>query len=294
MRVIVHGGAGSGSGSGSGAGVARPTADRRATLDAAASAGAAAATPLDAVEAAIRPLERDERFNAGRGGAIQSDGVARVDAGCMTDDRTVGAVAAVPGVEHPVSAARAVAEETPHVCVAGPEAAALAADFGVTAGVDLTTERTRERFADADPPARDASPRTHLDWLRDRFGGHDTVGAVAGEGDRFAAATSTGGRWFALAGRVGDVPQVGSGFLATPAGGASATGAGEGIARTTLSRRAVDHLADGATAERAATLAVEEFADLTDSTAGVIVCGPDGVGSATNASMQVAVAADES
>jgi beta-aspartyl-peptidase (threonine type) len=286
MRVIVHGGAGSGTG------VGRPTPDRQAALDAAASAGAAAATPLDAVETAIRPLERDERFNAGRGGAVQSDGVVRVDAGCMTDDRTVGAVAAVPGVEHAVSAARVVAEETPHVCLAGPEAAALAADFGVATGVDLTTERTRERFADADPPSGDGSPRDHLDWLRDRFGGRDTVGAVAGEGDRFAAATSTGGRWVALAGRVGDVPQVGSGFFATPAGGASATGAGEDIARVTLSRRAVDHLADGATAERAATLAVEAFSELTDSVAGVIVCGPDGVGSATNASMQVAIAMD--
>jgi len=299
MRVIVHGGAGSG------AGIGRSTPDRQAVLDAAARDGAAAVTPLDAVESALRRLETDERFNAGRGGAVQSDGVVRVDAGCMTGDRAVGAVAAAPGVEHAVSAARVVAAETPHVCVAGREAASLANDFGVATGVDLTTERTRERFADADPPAGDATPRDHLDWLRDRFGGHDTVGVVAGveprstgsrpapgEGGRFAAATSTAGRWFALAGRVGDVPQVGSGFFATSAGGASATGAGEDIARVTLSRRAVDHLDDGASADRAATLAIDEFEDLTDSTAGVIVCGPDGVGSATNASMQVAVAED--
>jgi beta-aspartyl-peptidase (threonine type) len=207
----------------------------------------------------------------------------------MTHDRTAGAVAAAPGVEHAVSAARAVAEETPHVCVAGAEAAALAAEFGVDTGVDLTTERTRERFADADPP--DGSPRAHLDWLRERFAGHDTVGAVARDRGRFAAATSTAGRWFALAGRVGDVPQIGAGFYCTPTGGASATGAGEDIARVTLSRRAVALLADGASAERAAALAVDEFEKLTDSTAGVIVCGPDGAGSATNAaSMQVAVA----
>ncbi|AZH26822.1 isoaspartyl peptidase/L-asparaginase [Haloplanus aerogenes] len=292
MRVIVHGGAGSGTGAG------RPTPARQAVLDAAARDGAAAGTPLDAVESALRRLETDERFNAGRGGAVQSDGVVRVDAGCMSQDRTVGAVAAVPGVEHAVSAARVVAEETPHVCVAGREAAALAADFGVATGVDLTTARTRERFADADPlVARGAthSPRTHLDWLRDRFGrdgdhDHDTVGVVAGGEGRFVAATSTAGRWFALAGRVGDVPQVGAGFFATSAGGASATGAGEDIARVTLSRRAVDHLDDGVSADRAATLAIAEFEELTDSTAGVVVCGPDGVGSATNASMQVAVA----
>ena len=267
MRIIVHGGAGSG------ASLDGPTADRQAVLDAAASDGAAADTPLDAVETALRRLEGDERFNAGRGGAVQSDGVVRVDAGLMTSDRTVGAVANVPGVEAAVAAARVVAAETPHVCVVGEHAAELAADFGVETGVDLMTERTRERFADAAPPA--GSPAAHLDWLRERF----------------AAATSTAGRWFALAGRVGDVPQVGSGFSCTPAGGASATGAGEDIARVTLARRAVDALADGASADRAATLAIEAFEELTGSTAGVIVCGPTGVGAAKNSeSMQVAAA----
>ncbi|WP_049937381.1 isoaspartyl peptidase/L-asparaginase [Haloplanus natans] len=302
MRIIVHGGAGSGTGPG------RPTPERQAVLDAAAADGAAEATPLSAVETALRRLEADDRFNAGRGGAIQSDGVVRVDAGLMTSDRAVGAVANVPGVEDAVSAARVVATETPHVCVAGEYAAALAADFGIETGVDLTTERTRERFADADPPT--GSPKTHLDWLRERFGrgeghDHDTVGAVAtlkprstgsrptaGEdGARFAAATSTAGRWFALAGRVGDVPQVGSGFFCTPAGGASATGAGEDIARVTLAKLAVDHLAAGAPADRAASLAIDAFEELTGSTAGVIVCGPDGTGAARNSeSMQVAVA----
>jgi len=289
MRVIVHGGAGAG------ATIGEQTAARRAALDAAATDAAATETPLRAVETALRRLESDERFNAGRGGAVQSDGVVRVDAGCMTSDRTVGAVASVPGVEHAVSAARVVAEETPHVCVAGEHAAALAADFGVETGVELATDRTRERFADADPPVArcsTASPRAHLDWLRERFGaGHDTVGAVARDDGQFAAVTSTAGRWFALAGRVGDVPQVGSGFYCTPAGGASATGAGEDIARVTLARRAVDHLADGASADRAAALAIEEFATLTGADAGVIVCGPSGVGSAFNSeSMQVATA----
>jgi beta-aspartyl-peptidase (threonine type) len=301
MRIIVHGGAGAGTG------LARPTPERQAVLDAAASDGAAEATPLSAVETALRRLEVDDRFNAGRGGAIQSDGVVRVDAGLMTSDRSVGAVANVPGVEGAVSAARVVAAETPHVCVAGEHAAALAADFGIETGLDLTTEHTRERFAAADPPT--GSPKAHLDWLCERFGrdggnDHDTVGAVASvaprstgsrptgeDGTRFAAATSTAGRWFALAGRVGDVSQVGSGFFCTPAGGASATGAGEDIARVTLAKRAVDHLAAGAPADRAASLAVDAFEEVTGSTAGVVVCGPDGMGAARNSeSMQVAVA----
>jgi beta-aspartyl-peptidase (threonine type) len=282
MRVIVHGGAG---------GVPDEPEPRQAVLDEAAETGAAAATPLDAVEAAISVLESNERFNAGVGGAVQSDGVVRTDAGAMTSDRDAGAVASMAGVEHAVSAARVVLEETPHVFVAGEHAVDLAADYGVETGADLLTETTRTRFEAADPPS--GSPSEHLAWLEERFGGHDTVGAVAHDGDDFAAATSTGGRFFALAGRVGDVPQIGSGFYCAPAGGASATGAGEDIAKATLSRRAVRHLERGMDAQAAADLAIQEFGELTGSSAGVIVLDERGAGSAFNSDgMQTSVAED--
>ncbi|WP_089697659.1 isoaspartyl peptidase/L-asparaginase [Halogranum gelatinilyticum] len=305
MHVIVHGGAG---------GVPDDPQPRQAVLDEAAAAGTAEATPLDAVDAAVRVLESDVRFNAGVGGAVQSDGVVRTDAGVMTSDREAGAAAGMAGVEHAVSVARVVAEETPHVFVAGDHAVDLADDFGVATDVDLFTDETRARWADADPPQ--GSPKEHLAWLDSRFGGstsdptadsdekegtvtergdfsdHDTVGAVAFDGESFATATSTGGRWFALAGRVGDVPQLGSGFYAAPAGAASATGAGEDIAKVTLSRRAVRHLEDGLSAQQAAETAIAEFGELTGSSAGVILLDSDGeAGSAFNSDgMQTSVA----
>ncbi|MFB6070242.1 MAG: isoaspartyl peptidase/L-asparaginase [Halanaeroarchaeum sp.] len=266
MHVIAHGGAGDEP--------EEPT-DRQAVLDEAVATGVEESAPLDAVVATVEVLESDPRFNAGVGGAVQSDGVVRTDAGLMTDDRAVGAACSMPGVEHAVSAARVVMEETPHVLVSGEHAVDLAADYGVETDVDLWTDRTRERWA-ALETRPSGGPADHLAWLRDRFGGHDTVGAVATDGDRVAAATSTGGRWLALAGRVGDVPQVGGGFYAAPAGGASATGAGEDIARATLARRAVGHLEAGHDPDRAADLALEEFAELTGSRAGVIVVSNSG------------------
>ena len=298
MEVIVHGGAGS---------PPDEPADRQATLDEAAATGAAANDATDAVVEAVRVLESDPAFNAGVGAAIQSDGIARTDAGLMTDDRAAGAACSMPGVEHAVDVARAVKERTPHVLVAGVHAVDLAESVGVETGVDLLTGATRERWAGEDPPDS-VDTGEHLAFVNDRFGrdagpaprdaddrDHDTVGAVARDGDRIAAATSTGGRWCALAGRVGDVPQVGSGFYATRAGGASATGAGEDIARVTLARRAVDHLERGRTAAEAAELAIEEFEDLTGSTAGVIVVGNDGGrGSAYNSdAMQTSTASGE-
>jgi isoaspartyl peptidase/L-asparaginase-like protein (Ntn-hydrolase superfamily) len=306
VNVIVHGGAG---------GLPEEPDARRAVLEEVTENAGRTDRPVDAVCAAVRELEASPRFNAGIGGAVQSDGVVRTDAGLMTDDRSAGAACAMPGVPHAVSVARAVREETPHVLLAGQRAVEFAADCGIETGVDLWSDRTRERWADLSPP--EGGPREQLAWVRDRFGETaddpegrgldggerqsddgspnaddrgptgdprgDTVGAVATDGERIAAATSTGGRWLALAGRVGDVPQIGGGFYCSPAGGASATGAGEEIARTTLSRRAVTLLEEGASAREAADRAIAEFADLTGSTAGIVVCDADGgLGSAYN------------
>lgn len=283
MQVLLHGGAGS---------EPDTPGPRQSVLDEAAQAGAAAATPLEAVESAVRVLEADPMFNAGVGGSRQSDGVVRTDAGVMTGDRRVGAACSMPGVEHAVSVARGVLEETPHILLAGPSAVSFADDIGVAVDGDLLSERTRDRWEDLDPP--DGTPLDQLAWVREQFGAsgdgprsppgpdHDTVGAVARDGTSFAAATSTGGRWLALAGRVGDVPQVGSGFYASSGGAASATGAGEDIARITLCRRAIQRLETGVDAETAAEETIEEFEELTASRAGVIVIDADGVGSAYN------------
>ena len=300
MRVIAHGGAGT---------PPDTPEDRQAALETAATTGSRAATPTDAVVEAVRVLESDPRFNAGVGGSVQSDGHVRTDAGLMTDDREAGAACGMPGVEHAVDVARAVKEETPHVLVAGVHAVDLAAAVGVETAVDLRSERTRDRWEDLDSRP-DGDQLAHAGWVADRFGGdpeegldpgtrdgpadHDTVGAVATDGERVAAATSTGGRWLALAGRVGDVPQVGSGFYCSPSGGASATGAGEDIARVTLARRAVDRLETGMDAQSAAEAAIEEFDDLVEGSAGVILVTPDGdAGRAFDSeAMQTAVAGE--
>lgn len=284
MHVLVHGGAGEAPD--------EPEA-RRTVLETAADRGGEADTPLDAVERAICHLESATRFNAGIGGAVQSDGVPRTDAGLMSSDRSVGAVCSLEGVGHPISAARVVLEETPHVLLSGEHAVDLATDFGVETEVDTWTAASRERW-DAAAPHPTGSARDHLSWVRRQFGGADTVGAVATDGDQLAAGTSTGGRWFALAGRVGDVPQVGSGFYATDRGAASATGAGEDIARMTLTRKAVDSLESGRSPQAAAERAIEDLAEATGSFAGVIVVDRDGGhGRATNAeSMQTAFAFD--
>ncbi|SNZ06640.1 asparaginase [Natronoarchaeum philippinense] len=293
MQVIVHGGAG---------GAPDEPEQRQTVLDRAAEQGASAETPIDAVESAVGVLEAAPRFNAGTGGAIQSDGGVRTDAGIMTGDGEVGAACSMSGVERALEVARVVMMETPHVLLSGEHAVALAADYGVETGLDLKTERTRERWEQTTPP--EGTPSEQLAWIHDHFGAtgeagpdadpsdHDTVGAVASDGDSVVAATSTGGRWYALAGRVGDVPQVGGGFFAAESGGASATGAGEEIAKTGLARRAVGLLDEGLTPDAAAESVIGSFDAETDASAGIIVADNHGrVGSAYNSeAMQTSAA----
>ncbi|MFU8866657.1 isoaspartyl peptidase/L-asparaginase [Natronococcus sp.] len=303
MQLLVHGGAGS---------TPEEPEPRQEILQRAAETGAERSTPVEAVEAAVGVLESSPRFNAGVGSAVQSDGRIRTDAGIMTDDRSVGAACSMPDVEHAVEVARIVMEETPHGFVSGKHAVSLAEAFGVETGGDLWSERTREKWADLEAPA--GGVESELEWIREHYGrtdpdgreeeteidadatdlDHDTVGAVAFDGENLAAATSTGGRWLALAGRVGDVPQVGSGFYCCPSAAVSATGAGEDIARVTLSRRVAGHVERGLDADVAAELAIEEFAELTGSTAGVIAIDARGrLGSAYNSDgMQTARASD--
>lgn len=274
MRCIVHGGA---------IGVPDEPTNRQLALDSAARAATARDSPVEAVRAALRVLESDPQFNAGLGSSVQADGYIRTDAGLMTADGSVGAACSMPGVEHAIDVAEIVRRETPHILISGVHAVDIAEAYGIETGVDLWTAETRNRWEDVDdlPPT---DPREQATWVNERFGhGHDTVGAVATDGDRVAAATSTGGRWLALAGRVGDVPQVGSGFYCTDSGGVSATGAGEDIARRTLSRRAIDLLEEGHHPEEAAELAIDEFSDAVNGAAGLILLTPDGrSGSAFN------------
>lgn len=309
MHVIVHGGAGDASNDPD---ARQATLDDAADAGADESDPAAAVeTALRVLETAPRfnagvgsAVQSDGiiRTDAGVMTGGRRDGSAERATGSTASDREAGAAASMPGVEHAVTVARHVMADTPHVQLAGVHAVDFAADVGVETGVDLWTEDSRERWERLDSHP-EGTPAEHLEWVRERFGGesspgnaaderrdHDTVGAVAFDGGAcasgggsssraggsFAAATSTGGRWFALAGRVGDVPQIGSGFYAAPAGAASATGAGEAIAETTLTRRAVQYLEAGDDARSAAERAVDDFADLTGEGAGVIVLDRDG------------------
>ncbi len=105
-----------------------------------------------------------------------------------------------------------------------------------------------------------------------------TVGAVASDREgHVAAATSTGGLFLKMPGRVGDTPIIGGGTYADDeAGAASCTGKGEAILKVSLAKMSVDFLRAGHSAQAAAEAAIAEFTRRTSSEAGVILVAPSG------------------
>ena len=247
---------------------------------------------LDAVEAAIQLMEDDPLFNAGRGAVFTAAGRNELDAAVMNgSDLTAGAVAGLTTTRHPIAAARAVMEQSPHVMLIGSGADAFAASQGleqVDPGFFFTERRWQglvkfltdnslpipERPAGA-PPAGMASLEPAPPLNERKFG---TVGAVALDSQgRLAAGTSTGGTTGKRWGRVGDVPVIGAGTYASNRDGCavSATGDGEFYIRASVARDICSRIADGATGQVAAQAEVDDALSLGGS-GGVIVMDAQG------------------
>ncbi len=199
-------------------------------LDAGSNVLAAGGQALDAVEAAVRVLEDNPNFNAGKGAVLTREGVAELDAAIMDGrDRRAGAVAQVRRVKNPIRAARLAMDTTQHVMFSGPGADALA-EAGKLEMVEpdyFITPRRLEQLK-RNMARLERTPE-------DRFG---TVGAVAmDKGGNLAAATSTGGMSAKMPGRVGDAPIIGAGTYADNRSCAvSATGHGEYFIRVGVAR----------------------------------------------------------
>jgi beta-aspartyl-peptidase (threonine type) len=203
---------------------------------------------VDAVEQAVISIEDDPLFNAGCGSVLNLEGEVEMDASIMDGASAgCGAVAAIKSVRHPVSVARQVMEQTPHVMLAGAGAVRFARAIGWPE-FDPVTEQRRSAWRRA-VIGRQGSSRDRSD---SHSCGGDTVGCVAVLGSQAAAASSTGGIFLKLPGRVGDTSVIGAGVLATTVGAAVCTGDGEAIIEIRGAGAALDLLERGASAAEAA------------------------------------------
>jgi beta-aspartyl-peptidase (threonine type) len=270
-RLVIHGGAGSMQ-----PGRLDPEQEKcaRDGLEAALAAGSAilekGESAIDAVEAATRVLEEDACFNAGRGSVLTAEGAIELDAAIM-DGRTrrAGAVAGLRTTRAPISLARLLMEQGPHLFLSGLGADQFARDAGLEQ-VDNRWFETAER-------------RRQLEELLAQGGFDDevkygTVGAVAVDVDgHVAVATSTGGLTAKRWGRIGDSPLIGAGTYADDRSGAvSATGSGEYFIRAVAAHQLAERVRLGGQSLQQALDAVLADIQSLGGKGGLIAVAPNG------------------
>jgi beta-aspartyl-peptidase (threonine type) len=186
------------------------------------------ARSVEAVEMAIRTLEDNPLFNAGKGAVFTNKGKNEMDASIMNGRNFMaGAVAGVRNIKNPISLAKAVMEKSEHVFLSCEGAMKFAELLKIQREPDEYFFAT-ERFEQL----KNAKARDTV--ILDHHVG--TVGAVALDvHGNLAAGTSTGGMTNKKFGRIGDSPMIGAGTYANNTTCAiSCTGHGEYFIRAVV------------------------------------------------------------
>ena len=208
---------------------------------------------IDAVEAGVKISEADPNVTSvGYGGLPDREGNVTLDACIMDENGNCGSVSFLKNIKHPISVARKVMEETPHVMLSGKGALQFALENGFHKE-DLLTRKAEKRWRE---------------WLKDskyqpiiNIENHDTIGLLAiDKYNNISGACTTSGLAWKMHGRVGDSPIIGAGmFLDNEIGGACATGMGEAVLKTLGSFLIVELMRQGASPQEACEEGVDRI-----------------------------------
>lgn len=207
----------------------------------------------DAVEVGVRIPESDpENTSVGLGGMPDRDGHVTLDACIMDPSGNCGSVAGLEHIENPISVARKVMDDTPHVMLVGEGALQFALSKGFEKK-NLLTEKAKKALAEWRIKAK-YSPIINIE-------NHDTIGLLAQDkAGNISGACTTSGLAFKMRGRVGDSPIIAAGlFVDNEIGGATSTGMGEAIIKVAGSHLVVELMRQGYDPEAACKAAVERI-----------------------------------
>lgn len=208
---------------------------------------------LDAIEKGVQVPEGDPTENTvGLGGLPDREGKVTLDACIMDENANCGAVVCLEHIVHPISVARKVMEDTPHVMLVGDGALQFALEKGFQKENLLTKE----------------SEAAWKEWLKTseykpiaNIENHDTIGMVAMDAnDNISGGCTTSGMAYKMRGRVGDSPIIGAGlFVDNEIGAATSTGVGEEVIRIVGSHLVVELMRQGNSPQEACEIAVKRI-----------------------------------
>jgi len=227
--------------------------DNRKATEAAMNKLIESGSPLDAVEAGVRVSEADpEDTSVGYGGLPDRDGIVTLDACIMDEKGNAGAVTFLQHIMHPVSVARKVMENTPHVMLSGDGALQFALERGFQKE-NLLTDKAKFAW-------QEWVKRNNYKPVVDEKN-HDTIGILAmDESGDICGACSTSGWAYKMHGRVGDSPIIGAGlYVDNEVGAACATGLGEYVMKTVGSFMIVEMMRNGFTPQEATEEAIRRI-----------------------------------
>ena len=213
---------------------------------------------VDAVEHGVWVPEGDpDNHSVGLGGYPDRDGHVTLDASIMAPDGNAGSVCFLEHIVHPVSVARKVMEETPHVMLAGEGALQFALQQGFQK-TNLLTPASKKKWQ---AWLKKHKYHPEINWENKPNEYHDTIGMLAlDENGNMAGACTTSGLAFKMHGRVGDSPIIGAGlYVDNEVGGATSTGMGELVMKTVGSFLVVELMRNGRSPQQACEEAVKRI-----------------------------------
>ncbi len=209
---------------------------------------------LDAVEEGVKVTEADVRSRSvGLTGFPDRDGIVTLDASIMEGSGDCGSVCFVDRIKHPITLARKVMEETPHVMLAGEGAQQFAVSQGMPLEDVEMPEDVKKEYEEWKVKS-EYNPEANSE-------NHDTIGMIGlDENGNLAGSCTTSGLKFKMHGRVGDSPIIGAGlYVDNEVGAATATGMGETIIKVCGSFLVVELMRQGRTPQDACEEAIDRL-----------------------------------
>lgn len=238
---------------------------------------------IDAVEAGAVLIENTLNCCVGLGGNPDRDGIVTLDACIMDHQMNCGGVAALERIKNPISVARKVMDDTPHVLLVGSGAQQFALEKGFPLENGELSESAKKTYTEwlktseykpiknIETQQREAFDKKAETPKRLPNGeiNHDTMGLVAiDQNGNLSGACTTSGMGFKMRGRVGDSPIIGAGlYVDNEVGAATSSGQGEEVIRIGGTHLVVEFMRQGKSPKEACKLAVERLVKINPSKA---------------------------